>query len=140
MAVLPESKLPLFVTHANAKSLCQHVRNLDDDYYQTVKERRGVVGFVFANGMIGGTRNREELVRHMLYVYEKFGPEVMAIGSDFFGLGSLAPQGLEDVTKVKELWNDLLDKGLKESDIEKISYKNALRVVQANARMWKPFA
>jgi membrane dipeptidase len=128
------------VTHANSKVVHNHVRNLDDEYLENLKAKRGVVGFVFAGGMIGGKRNLDELVRHIMYVYEKFGSNNIAIGSDFFGLGSRAPPGLEDITKVKGIWEALLDKGMRESDIEKLSCRNALRVIEANASRWKPYA
>jgi len=140
MSVLEGSRLPVFVTHSNAKTIFDHVRNLDDDYLERLKEKHGVVGFVFASGMIGGEQNLDGLVRHIMYVYEKFGPNNIAIGTDFFGLGKRAPPGLEDITKVKEVWVALLDRGMKESDIEKLSYRNAVRVIEANASRWKPFA
>lgn len=140
MAVLGASRLPVFVTHANARSVQDHARNLDDEYLASLKEKRGVVGFVFASGMIGGKRNLDELVNHVMYVYEKFGPNNIGIGTDFFGLGARAPPGLEDITKVKDVWEALLDKGMKQSDVDKLSYKNALRVIEANASRWRPYS
>jgi membrane dipeptidase len=141
MSVLQASKLPVFNSHSNAKSVMDCARNLDDDYLETLKEKHGVAGFIFAREMIGATNDRDALVEHIMYVYKRFGSDNMAVGTDFFGLGDQrAPAGLEDITKVKDIWSALLDKGMKESDIEKISYKNALRVIEANARRWKPFA
>jgi membrane dipeptidase len=141
MSVLDSSKLPVFVSHSNAKSVLDCARNLDDEFLETLKEKRGVVGFIFAREMIGGKNDLDELVKHIMYVYKNFGSSNIAIGTDFFGLGDQkAPSGLEDITKVKDVWKALLDKGMKESDIEKLSYKNALRVIKANAARWKPFA
>jgi membrane dipeptidase len=141
MTVLETSKLPVFNSHSLAKSVLDCARNLDDDYLQTLKDKRGVVGFIFAREMIGGTNDLNALVKHIMYIYRHFGPDNIAVGTDFFGLGDQkAPPGLEDITKVKDVWAALLDKGMKESDIEKISYKNALRVIEANASRWKPYA
>ncbi|MDA4123639.1 MAG: membrane dipeptidase, partial [Thaumarchaeota archaeon] len=142
MTVLESSKLPVFNSHSNAKAVLDVVRNLDDGYLEKLKENRGVFGFIFAREMIAlGDSNLDALVKHIMYVYKNFGPEIMAIGTDFFGLGDQkAPPGLEDITKVKNIWTALLDKGMKESDIEKISFRNALRVIEANARRWKPYA
>ncbi len=133
------SKLPVLVSHANAKGVFDCARNLDDEVLGTLKANHGVVGFVFASEMIGGKKDIKELVRHIMYVYKNYGPDVTAIGTDYFGLGdNEAPRGLEDMTKIGGIWSMLLDRGLKESDIEKIAYKNALRVIEANASKWKP--
>ena len=142
MTVLDESRLPVLNSHSNAKALLDVVRNLDDDYIEKIKENRGVFGFIFAGEMISLERpDISGLVKHIMYVYKRFGANNMAIGTDYFGLGDNgAPPGLEDITRVRDLWGALLDAGMKESDIEKVSYKNALRVIEANAARWKPFA
>lgn len=141
MTVLEESKLPVINSHSNAKSVLDCARNLDDEYLQAINEKHGVVGFIFAKEMIGGTSDRDGLVKHIMYIYKHFGPENMAIGTDYFGLAdNRAPDGLEDITRIKGLWDALLDQGMKESDIEKLSYRNALRVIEANAKRWKPYA
>jgi membrane dipeptidase len=133
------SKLPVLVSHANAKAVFDCARNLDDRVLDALKTNHGAVGFVFATEMIGGSGDIKELVRHIMYVYENYGPDLPAIGSDYFGLGdNEAPRGLEDITKMGEIWRLLVESGFKERDIEKIAYKNALRVIEANASKWKP--
>jgi membrane dipeptidase len=73
-----------------------------------------------------------------MYVYHNFGPDVMAIGTDYFGLIDWkAPRGLEDITKINDLYKILLDRGMKEADLEKLAYKNALRVIEENAANWR---
>ncbi|MEM3490221.1 MAG: membrane dipeptidase, partial [Nitrososphaerota archaeon] len=134
--VLNASKLPVINSHSNARKLKDVPRNLDDEIYQEFKKNKGVVGFVF--GMIGGNEDIYSLADQIMYVYQNFGPDIIAIGTDYFGLiDGKAPKGLEDITKISNLFKILLDKGLKESDIEKLAYKNALRVIEANATYWK---
>ncbi|MEM2689735.1 MAG: dipeptidase [Nitrososphaerota archaeon] len=134
--VLNASKLPVINSHSNARKLKDVPRNLDDEIYQEFKKNKGVVGFVF--GMIGGNEDIYSLADQIMYVYQNFGPDIIAIGTDYFGLiDGKAPKGLEDITKISNLFKILLDKGLKESDIEKLAYKNALRVIEANAIYWK---
>jgi membrane dipeptidase len=140
-ATFRSSKLPVLVSHANAKAVFDCARNLDDQVLDGLKTNHGVVGFVFASEMIGGRRDIDELVRHIMYVYENYGPDLTAIGSDYFGLGdNEAPRGLEDMTKIGQIWRLLRDRGLKQDDIEKIAYKNALRVIEANASRWRPYS
>ncbi|MEM2004143.1 MAG: membrane dipeptidase, partial [Nitrososphaerota archaeon] len=134
--VLNASKLPVINSHSNARKLKDVPRNLDDEIYQEFKKNKGVVGFIF--GMIGGNEDIYSLADQIMYVYQNFGPDIIAIGTDYFGLiDGKAPKGLEDITKISNLFKILLDKGLKESDIEKLAYKNALRVIEANAIYWK---
>jgi membrane dipeptidase len=139
MDIFQSSKLPMLVSHANAKAVFDCARNLDDQVLDALKTNHGVVGFVFAREMIGGRSDIKELVRHIIYVYENYGPDLPAIGTDYFGLGdNEAPRGLEDITKMGEIWRLLLESGFKEIDIEKIANKNALRVIEANASKWRP--
>ena len=136
--VLASSKMPAIVSHANVKVLFDCARNLDEEVMEALKANGGVMGFIFAKQMMGGRRNVNELVRHILYVYRHFGPDIMAIGTDYFGLGDeRAPDGLEDVTRIRNLWGILMDKGVKEADIAKIAYQNALRVIEKNATRWR---
>ncbi len=134
--VLNLSRLPVINSHSNARRLKDVPRNLDDETLEEFKKKRGVVGFIF--GMIGGNEDINSLADQVMYVYQNFGPDVMAIGTDYFGLiDGKAPKGLEDITKIPKLFEILLDRGLKESDIEKLAYKNALRVIEENAANWK---
>lgn len=135
---LSSTKLPAIVSHANAKAIFDVPRNLDDELLEALKAVGGVVGFIFATVMISKTPGVEDLAKHILYVYERFGPDMLAIGSDFFGLIDIsAPKGLEDITQVSNLWNALRDNGMSEADLEKVAYRNALRVIEANSARWR---
>ncbi|BAJ50537.1 microsomal peptidase [Candidatus Caldarchaeum subterraneum] len=134
---LSASKLPAIVSHANAKSVRNHARNLDDEELEALKNNGGVVGATFIPPTISDHASLKGLADHIMYIYEKFGPDILAIGTDFFGLLNVdEPDGLEDITKIVNLWNELLNRGVKESDVEKIAYLNALRVVRENAKRW----
>jgi membrane dipeptidase len=132
------SRLPLIVSHANSMSVFRHPRNVDDEEIDAIKRARGVVGMTFVGPFISKKPSFKGLADHVMYLYEKFGPDVLAIGTDFYGLINIdEPEGLEDITKVGNLWNELLDRGLKQGDLEKITYTNALRVIKANAPKWE---
>jgi microsomal dipeptidase-like Zn-dependent dipeptidase len=60
-----------------------------------------------------------------------------AVGSDYFGiLDHREPEGL-DITKFAALWNELMDRGMSRSAIEKVFSGNALRVIGINAQRCK---
>jgi membrane dipeptidase len=140
MDVFDLSKLPAIVSHANAKHVFDCARNVDDEVLAELRSKKGVVGFIFAKEMIGNSANLTELTKHIMYVYDNYGSEVIAIGTDFFGLADQkAPEGLEDITKFSGLWESLRSLGMKEGDLEKLAYKNALRVIETHAERWTSF-
>ncbi len=132
------SKLPVVVSHANASGVRKHTRNLDDEELEALGRNEGVIGFNLISPTIGERATAKELARHIMYVYEKNGGEILAIGTDYFGLGDVPePDGLEDITKFGNLWDALLSANLTQAEIERIASKNALRVIRANAKHWK---
>jgi len=59
------------------------------------------------------------------------------VGTDYFGLIDYpAVRGLEDIAKIPSLYKILLKKGMTERDIEMMSYKNSLRVLERTAALW----
>lgn len=67
---------------------------------------------------------------HIEHISEVAGVEHVGLGSDFDGM-SLAPVGLEDVSKIPNLTAELLDRGWSEPDVRKVLGENALRVLEA---------
>ncbi len=131
------SKLPFINSHSNAKVLHDVSRNLDEEMYELVRKRGGVVGSIFGGSMIGRKKTLETLADHIMYVYEKFGPDILALGTDYFGLVDYgAAKGLENITKVDDLFRLLLKRGMNRMDLEKLAYKNSLRVLARNAERW----
>jgi len=79
-----------------------------------------------------------DLAEQALYIYEMFGPDILAIGTDFFGLLNVEePEGLRDITGVANLFAELRDRGLGDRDIDRISHLNALRVIRENSARWR---
>ncbi|MDA4123226.1 MAG: membrane dipeptidase [Thaumarchaeota archaeon] len=130
------SKLPLMNTHSNAKAVHDISRTLDDEMYEAIKKNGGVVGSVIEATMVGGKQDLQSLVDHIMYVHERFGADITAIGTDYFGL-SRAVTGLEDISKIGNLFDALGRRGMSREDIDKLAYKNAMRVIHANAKRWK---
>ncbi len=67
------------------------------------------------------------LVDHIDYVANLVGDEHVGLGSDFDGI-SLAPAGLEDVSKMPEITEELLERGYSVDSIKKILGGNFMRV------------
>ncbi|GBC69288.1 hypothetical protein HRbin01_00985 [archaeon HR01] len=139
LEALEASKMPSIVSHANAASVRKHARNLDDEELEALKKNGGVVGVTCIPPAISDKPSVKSLADHILYIYESFGPDILAVGTDYFGLLNVdEPEGLGDITGILTLWDELRRRGLGERDIEKIAYHNAMRVVRENAKRWVP--
>lgn len=79
----------------------------------------------------------EMVANHIDRIKTLAGIDHVGFGSDFDGVDGQLPIGLEDASKYPGLIYALLKRGYSEEDIEKICYKNALRVwseVEAKAK------
>lgn len=77
-----------------------------------------------------------DVVKHIKYIANLVGVEHVGLGSDFEGI-SMAPEGLEDVTKFKNLVYELLKEGFTEKQIRMVLGENFLRVFKrADETYW----
>jgi len=69
--VLEASRDPIVASHSNARSLCNHPRNLSDDMVAALAEKGGVVGVTFAPSFVStGEATLEGVVDHIDRVAE----------------------------------------------------------------------
>jgi membrane dipeptidase len=76
-----------------------------------------------------------DVADHIDRVVELAGVEHVGFGSDFDGVGDSLPVGLKDVSMYPNLIAELLRRGYREEDIEKICGGNVLRVMEAAERV-----
>lgn len=127
--VLKYTTKPFVASHSNARSVCDHARNMTDDMIRELSKRRGVMGINFASDFLceGDELSRvSSMVKHIQYIVDIGGIDCVGLGSDFDGI----PQNLEikDASYMPLLYKGLQNAGFSEEDIEKIFYKNVLRV------------
>lgn len=72
------------------------------------------------------------LMDHIDYIVRLIGTDHVGLGSDFDGI-ELPPQQLDDVTTYPLITRELLKRGYKPADIEKILGGNFIRVFKANS-------
>ncbi len=70
------------------------------------------------------------VVDHIDYIVNLVGEDYVAIGSDFDGI-SIAPEHLEDISRMPNLTAEMIRRGYSEERISKILGLNFLRVMQA---------
>jgi membrane dipeptidase len=128
------SNKPLVATHSNAYALSNSPRNLTDDQLRAIRDTDGMVGLNFAVSFLreDGHPNQDtpisRMVDHIDYLVDKVGISRVGLGSDFDG--ARIPNEIKDVTGLPKLVKALGKRGYDEKALEKICYKNWLRVLQ----------
>lgn len=130
--VLDFTTKPFVASHSNARALCPVARNMSDDMILELAKRGGVMGLNFCGDFLelhdlpNGPSRIEAMVKQIQYIKDLAGIDVIALGTDFDGITSKLE--IEDATQMFKLENALKEAGFSEEEIEKIFYKNALRV------------
>lgn len=131
--VLSVTEKPFAASHSNARSLCPWVRNLTDDMIRKLAQRGGVIGLNFCPDFLTVPSYGEEnpgtaaaVAAHAKHIINVGGIDCVGLGSDFDGIDGHAE--LADYSYLPRLADALKQEGLRESDVEKIFYKNVLRL------------
>ena len=127
--LLQIAKKPFVASHSNARSLCGHPRNLTDDFLKRMGEKGCVIGTNFASAFLKENTNfskNEWIADHILYMVNAAGIESVGFGTDFDGIS--CGLELENCSNMQILAEVLHLRGMSESQIEHIFYKNVLRL------------
>ncbi|MBS4912612.1 MAG: dipeptidase [Veillonella sp.] len=121
-------KKPFIASHSNARTLTNHRRNLTDEEIKLIANKGGIIGLNFANTFLSEDKvsSIENIVRHGLYIYDKGGADVVALGTDFDGINPKTE--IEDAADMPRLYDAFQKAGLSEGDLEKLFRTNAERV------------
>ena len=123
------STKPFVASHSNARDKCWFPRNLTDDMIRVISEKRGVIGINFCKDFLVENENEgmiKSLVKHINHIKEIGGIECLALGTDFDGIDKT--DEIENAGDMQKLADALYQAGYTKEDVEKIFYKNALRV------------
>ncbi len=128
--MLALAKKPIVASHSNARILCPHGRNLSDEMIAAIGEQGGCVGLNYHKEFLLPYYKYESiwpaLIAHAKHIVSKGGIEVLGLGSDFDGIPS--NEAIPGVEGVEKLWWKLKEGGFTETDLDKILYKNVLKV------------
>ncbi|MDR1802543.1 MAG: dipeptidase [Treponema sp.] len=130
VAKLAAGKKPFVASHSNARSVHGHPRNLTDDMLKALADAGGITGVNFFSNFLGGEGKGtvEQIIRHIKHIHKVAGIDAIAIGSDFDGFDD--PNEIPDSSKFDLLTGALSNANYSEAEIEKICWKNAMRVIE----------
>lgn len=128
------SRGPVVATHANARALHDHPRNLKDEQLKAIAERGGLIGVTFVPSFLAtGGADLDDVLAHIDYMVQLIGEDHVALGSDFDGI-TAPPTRLTGVQCLPALTEGMLRRGYSEERVAKILGTNWARVF---GEIWK---
>ncbi|HIM94815.1 MAG TPA: membrane dipeptidase [Campylobacterales bacterium] len=130
------SKSPIIATHSNSRTMTNNPRNLSDTMLKQLADKGGITGINFFNNFLVDGELKEELeistiadmTRHIKHIRNVAGVDVIALGSDFDGI--LNSVEIEDISHMYKLSDALYSSGFSSDEVEKIFYKNSMRIIK----------
>ena len=123
-----EENVKVFASHSNARAVFDSPRSLCDEHIREIASRGGTVGVNFYHKQLSARLEASvhDVALHALHVMETGGPDCLAIGSDFDGMGRY-PQGLEDPSCLPALAAELERLGLRGEALQAACGGNLMR-------------
>ena len=122
--------VPFVASHSNAREVTAHTRNLPDNLIKLIANKGGVIGLNFAQSFLGTSpvSRIEDIVKHGLYLINKGGEDVVALGTDFDGIKPNTE--IKDASEMYRLYDAFKEAGLSMEQCEKLFWKNADRLLK----------
>ena len=135
--VLKYSSRPVVATHSCCRAICGHPRNMTGDVIKALADAGGVVQINFYPFFLDPEftdvdssirPSYKKVADHIDHVVSLVGIDHVGIGSDFDGI-EVTPEGMDDISMMPVLFEELKDRGYSESDLEKLAGENFFRVL-----------
>lgn len=128
--VLKYSTKPVVATHSCCRALCNQPRNMTDDMIKALAAAGGVIQINFYPLFLNGTEKASYklIADHIDHAVEIAGIDHVGIGSDYDGI-DVTPEGMEDISTMPKLFEELRSRGYSEEDLTKIAGENFFRIL-----------
>lgn len=118
---------PLLASHSDVRELCDRPRNLQRDQIRELIRRGGLIGINSFRPFVGQEPSVgiDDLLRHMEYILNLGGEDVLAMGADFDGCDKRFPEGITGVESIPAVAAAMERRGFGAALTEKILFENA---------------
>ena len=127
------AEAPVIFSHAGARALADHPRNVRDSILVRLRENGGVLMQLFYPPYLDVSENPTATISvvadHIEHIRDVAGIDHVGIGSDFDGIPTYVP-GLEDVSTYPVLFMELARRGWSDDDLRRLAGENLLRVMR----------
>ena len=122
---------PFVATHSDSRALCRNSRNLTDEQFAEIANRKGLVGINLYTPFL--VRQSDSVIDDAIDHIERFlgmyGEKIVALGCDFDGCAEL-PVGIDGLADLYRLADRMLALGYKEETVSGLFYDNAFDFMQ----------
>lgn len=130
------SKAPIVATHSCCRAICGHRRNLTDDMLDALGDKDGYVGINFYPFFLSDRMDEShpwragvrDIVDHIDHAVQMAGIGHVGLGSDFDGIEDFTPEGLENISKMGLVLDEMRRRGYSENAVSKVAGQNLLDV------------
>ena len=127
---LEASERPVFASHSYSRAVFPHRRNLSDAQFCALVRTGGTAGInLYAEFLTQGACKICDVLAHIEHFFSLGGEDHVTLGTDFDGCSSL-PEGIDSIADMTKLADALAGAGYTDMQIEKIFYKNLLRLLR----------
>ena len=117
--------IPFIASQSNARTICNHPRNLSDDMIRELIGRKGMIGINLYAPFLSTKEPAtiDHVIEHIEHILSLGGENCIGFGCDFDGMDVL-PVGISGVQDLDALCNRLLQRNHSEKFIEKLTFGN----------------
>lgn len=120
--VVAHTSKPFIASHSNARAVCNHKRNLNDNQIQEIINRGGFIGLNFYNDFIATDNHIIGFYKHVEHFLKLGAENVLGMGADYDGIPIAV---YKDAASYSEIYEHLLNEmKLDLVTVDKIMYKN----------------
>jgi len=129
--VMECTEKPVIVSHSNAKRICPHKRNLNDEQIMAIKNNGGVIGINLYPHFLNssGVASLKDIIMHIEHIASLAGEDHIGLGADFDGIES-APEGIGGVEDIYKIFDELQKLNYSQGFIDKFASGNFLRMLK----------
>lgn len=125
---------PFVATHSNAKAICSHVRNLTNEQALAIKGANGLVGINLCPAFLNNEEEKadiKDIIKHIEHYLSLNLHNNICFGADFDGISSL-PIGINNISNIEKIQNEMSILNYSDELIEKIFYDNFMNFCKEN--------
>lgn len=125
---------PVMASHSNVRAVCSQPRNLKKEHIRELIRRKGLIGMNLFSVFVGEEPELTDVLRHMDYILELGGEDVLALGGDLDGSSNRFPKGFYGVESIPDLRETIEKNGFGKVLADKIFFENARDFTLKNVR------